>query len=257
MNKVYENGRPRKFWRLLTERERQAFRKISRPVQYRPGDRIFAEGDDSSFALVIADGAVKVTQRRNDPAARPGQDPPELVAIRWVGDLVGEGVWSEDRRNATVTAMRDVRALRIEAEDFAALLDKFPKVDLALRRTSRDRSEESVHKLLDPRNASSQRQLARQVIELIYSVGIRTRKGAHGYAVDLGVTQAELGQLIGFSKRTVERAFAIWRQNGLVSLQDRLVIVHDEEGLWHAAGWPRKRFERNGGDNGAHRKHRG
>jgi CRP/FNR family transcriptional regulator, cyclic AMP receptor protein len=252
VTEIYDNGRPRRFRRLLTEQEWQALCEISCPVRYRPGDQIFTEGDDSTFVLVIVDGAVKVRQRRDEAETRPG----DLVAIRCVDDVVGEGVWSEDRRNATVTAMRDVRALRIEADDFAAFLNKFRTVDLALRRSSRDRSEESLHKLLDPRNASSQRQLARQVIELIYSVGIRTRKGAHGYAVDIGVTQAELGQLTGFAKRTVERAFAIWRKNGYVSLQDGLVIVHDEEGLWRTARWSRRRSEHDGVDSGPHRKRR-
>lgn len=231
MTRVYEHGRPRKFWKLLPERERQALRAIAGPVEYCRGAQIFVEGEESKFALVIEVGVVKVTQRRSS-----GE---ELITIRAVDDLVGEGVWSEDPRNATVTALCKVQALRIEAEDLAAFLSEFYEADLALRRTSRDRSDESIHKMLDPRNTSSQRQLARLVIELLDSFGSRTGDDApHSYTVDLGLSQAELGQLIGCSKRTVQRTLADWRRRGLVSTpRDRRIVVHDELGLRRIASW--------------------
>ncbi|HEX6469895.1 MAG TPA: Crp/Fnr family transcriptional regulator [Streptosporangiaceae bacterium] len=231
MTKVYGHGRPRKFWKLLSDWQRQALRDIARPVQYANGVRICTEGDDSEFALVIEVGAVKVFQRRSGRRQ-------ELVAVRTVDDIVGEGIWSEDRRNATLVALHDVRALRIEADEFGIFLRDFPEVDLALRRAARDRAEESVHRLLDPRNTTSRRQLARLMIQQIDSIGIEIQNGSEGYAVDLGLSPAEVGQLIGFSERTVQRAFATWREQGLVSTDDRRVIIHDEAGLRRVAFGP-------------------
>jgi CRP/FNR family transcriptional regulator, cyclic AMP receptor protein len=232
---VHDHHRPRKFWKLLPERERHALRQIARPVRYAAGTRIFAEGEESRFALMIEVGAVKVAQRRLVGDEQDERN--ELIAIRTVDDLVGEGVWSEDQRNATVTALCEVQALRIEAEDFAAFLSEFREADLALRRTARDRSDDSLRKILDPRNTSSQRQLARILIELIDSFGSRIGDRASGYAVDLGLSQAELGQLIGYSERTVHRALAEWRRRGLVSTDDRRVIIHDDVELRRTAGW--------------------
>lgn len=235
MTRVHEHPRPRKFGRLLPEREKQALRRIARPVRYAGGTRILVEGEESNFALMIEVGAVKVTQRRL--VGDESDELDELIAIRTVDDLVGEGVWSEDQRNATVTALCDVRALRIEAADFAAFLSEFREADLALRRTARDRSDDSLRKMLDPRNTSSRRQLARILIELTDSFGSRAGDGASGYEVNLGLSQAELGQLIGFSERTVSRALADWRHRGLVSTDDRKVIIHDDDGLRRIAGW--------------------
>ncbi|HEU5159085.1 MAG TPA: Crp/Fnr family transcriptional regulator [Streptosporangiaceae bacterium] len=234
MTTLHDHHRPRKFWKLLPEREKQVLRQIARPVRYAGGTRIFAEGEESKFALLIEVGAVKVTQRR-----LVGDGLGELVAIRTVDELVGEGVWSEDQRNATVVALCEVRALRIEAADFAAFLSEFREAELALRRTARDRSDDSLRKMLDPRNTSSRRQLARILIELTDSFGSRARGGSSGYEVDLGLSQAELGQLIGFSERTVHRVLADWRRRGLVSIDDRRVIIHDDVSLRRIAGWSR------------------
>lgn len=80
-------------------------------VRFTPGDVILREGSPGREAFLLLDGEVEIRLRGH------------LVATRAAGDLIGEmALLSHGPRSATVRARTTVRALAIDAADFAQIV---------------------------------------------------------------------------------------------------------------------------------------
>jgi|SRR5579862_342444 len=104
--------------------------------RYGPGQVICRQGEPSHSFFLVRIGFVKVTQ------AHPGGD----LVLGYVGrggffgelSLLGEGI-----RTATCTALDHVEAVRIRAEEFQTMLERFPEVRKGLVEVARQRMQEN------------------------------------------------------------------------------------------------------------------
>lgn len=97
----------------------EAFRQHVEPVRYAAGETIFSQGDDSSFAILIADGEVEVF------APETG----DTLAVSGDGALVGElGMISGDPRSASARARTAVRGWVIDRSDYREFLSDRPEL---------------------------------------------------------------------------------------------------------------------------------
>lgn len=220
------DGAPTGFWGMLGHRERDALLDVAYMTTYRPGTRIFREGEPSSFALVIQNGWVKV-------AGGTSKDTETALALRRTGDLVGESASADRPRSATVVTLDEVRALTIPACHFSALVNAFPGIDQALQRTYRDRRIESDQKRMDVRKVNSDKRLARQFLELAECA---RETDEHGIVLDIPLSQDDFGQLICASTGTVERTLSNWRKRGIVATSYRKHVLLDLPALCRIAG---------------------
>jgi CRP-like cAMP-binding protein len=84
---------------------------------YRPGERIIQQGDEGDYFYTIVKGKCCVT--RETPLNREGIKLAELS----MGDTFGEeALIAGAKRNATVSAITDVTAMRLAKDEFSALL---------------------------------------------------------------------------------------------------------------------------------------
>jgi CRP-like cAMP-binding protein len=113
------------FWDALTAAERHALIARARGHVYRKEEVLCREGGQAGEVIVILSGWTRVWVREGAEQ--------RIVAFRGAGELVGERAALTVRdRSATVTAESDVQALRIGAQDFAAFLDRDPRVRAVL-----------------------------------------------------------------------------------------------------------------------------
>lgn len=102
----------------LTEASRARLLASSGRVRYPAGKAIVREGEEPDFAYTVVAGRVRVT----------AGDPPVLLAVPSAPHLVGDmAVLSGQRRNATVTALSEVRAYRIHRNLLRELADAEPE----------------------------------------------------------------------------------------------------------------------------------
>jgi CRP-like cAMP-binding protein len=103
----------------VSESYLEAFRQHVEPVRYTAGETIFSQGDDSSFAILIADGEVEVF------APETG----DTLAVSGDGALVGElGMISGDPRSASARARTAVRGWVIDRSDYREFLSDRPEL---------------------------------------------------------------------------------------------------------------------------------
>jgi CRP-like cAMP-binding protein len=104
-------------------------------VRFEPGQVVFRQGDPADSFYLVRIGFVKVTK------SFPGGD--LVVAYQPRGSYFGEiGLLEDDgRRIATCTALDHVELVKIRAEEFRDMLQRFPPVAERLAEVARERQE--------------------------------------------------------------------------------------------------------------------
>jgi CRP-like cAMP-binding protein/rhodanese-related sulfurtransferase len=106
------------FHRIPAANIQAIFMRMQR-IAARAGETIIRQGDDGDFFYVIVSGKCAVT--RETPLNRAGLKLAELG----VGDTFGEeALISESKRNATVVMLTDGVLMRLNKQDFRALLNE-------------------------------------------------------------------------------------------------------------------------------------
>ena len=96
-----------------------AFRSHVDPVDYPAGTVMFRKGDDSSFAILIAEGEVEVYDEASG----------NVLAIAGDGSLIGElGLISGDPRSASARTLTPVRGWKIDRSQYREFLSDRPEL---------------------------------------------------------------------------------------------------------------------------------
>lgn len=129
------------FIRLLSTLDRELVTEIMTQCHYQPGEVLFREGEAGDALFLIWAGRVAVI--------KGSFASPDEVLIRIPGEVVGEMALLENKpRWASLVALEQVRALRIEREGFQKLLQAQPAISLNLLAllSSRLRSVHETHR---------------------------------------------------------------------------------------------------------------
>jgi len=110
----------------LDERSRIEVARLCTSCDYKAGEILFREGDPANAMYLILDGEVVMSI-----ATRAGQE--VVLATMRRGDFFGElAMLDGSPRSATANIMRPTKLLRLQWEDFVALLGRQPKLALAM-----------------------------------------------------------------------------------------------------------------------------
>ncbi|HEY3681985.1 MAG TPA: cyclic nucleotide-binding domain-containing protein [Streptosporangiaceae bacterium] len=119
--------KPGTFLGALTDAEHAGLRAISEPCAYGAGEVLFREGQRAAHVVVVLSGRARVTVTRRGATTS--------LAERGPGELVGERAVSRLRaRSATVTAVGELKGLRIAAVAFGEYLSGHARVVDVLER---------------------------------------------------------------------------------------------------------------------------
>jgi CRP-like cAMP-binding protein len=130
-------ARTASFWDLLMPAEQADLVASAVEKTFRPGCILCHEGQRADYVIVIRSGRIKVCVE-----SPSGQ---QLVAIRQAGDIVGErAALQTAERSATVTALETVTAHVVPTEDFAAFLQRHPRILTIIENQIYDRLTENV-----------------------------------------------------------------------------------------------------------------
>ena len=112
-------------------------------IRFAPGQVITEEGAPADAFYLVRIGFVKVSQKHGS-----GED--LVIAYLPRGGYFGEmglltaGTPDGGRRNATCTALDHVEVVKISAEDFQLMLERFPQVRASLEEVARQRAAENL-----------------------------------------------------------------------------------------------------------------
>jgi CRP/FNR family cyclic AMP-dependent transcriptional regulator len=208
----------------LSQEDRQEFLALGRRRTFARGEIVCHAGDPADSLHLVVGGRLSV---------RVSLDSGDTVTINVLGpgDSFGElALLSADgHRTATITALEDAETTAIGATAFQQLCQHRPGVQRALAVLLAGRVDELSQRLLEMAYVGVDRRLYRRLLELSgdYAAG--------GRAV-VPLTQAQLADLVGGTRPTVNQALQRLVDQGIVALGRGRVEILDLARLRAKAG---------------------
>ncbi|MEV0675516.1 Crp/Fnr family transcriptional regulator [Actinosynnema sp. NPDC050436] len=206
----------------MRARDREALLGLGTEVGYRPHQRLLRQGEDHRHAMLVLAGHVKVMT-----TSEFGRD--LLVDVSGPGDLLGEMAVLENERRAATVIAGDHTTVRVvpgaELEDF---LERHGEACVAVARMLSRRLRRLHDRCADLVVCPAPTRVARVLVDL---VGAHGRRTAEGWALTFPLPQHELASLAGVALTTVEKALRDLRDDGVLGVGSRRIVITDLAGL--------------------------
>jgi CRP/FNR family transcriptional regulator, cyclic AMP receptor protein len=193
----------------LDQQERAAILARMRRVQFDPDQIIFSRGDPGRDLYLVLSGRIRLSVLSSEGR--------ELTfGHAGPGDIFGEiAALDGEERTAGATAISRVRALALRREVMIELIERHPKVASAvihflcsrLRNTDKRFEDIALHRI--------EVRLAR--LMLSFPKLQQATSGETNTKLDLGMSQSELGLLVGASRPKVNVALAALEEVGAIT----------------------------------------
>ena len=202
----------------MTPPQMQMVEKMTRMLEVKRGQRIYMRGDPSDQIFLLKVGVVRISTLASDQQET-------ILAFLYPGDLFGElAIVDESPRDHLATAHEDVvlcslsRDLLLKmAQETPALGYQITKImGLRLRRFH-TRVEELLCK-------SAHARIAHTLLDLATDYVIPDNEGV---LIPLRLNQADLGNLVGLARETVNMVLQDFKQRGLVEAGRRNIRIND------------------------------
>ena len=194
---------------------------------YRPRETLFQKGDPSDFMVAVISGCVRICVYSVDGREivlnliEPGQVLGEIAA------LDGQG------RTADAIAVDKVEALIIDRASVRRVLADRPEAAFRLIETlcTRLRRTSNQVEIIGYRDLPAR--TAARLLELSGDFGVETERGTR---IERKLSQRDMARMIASTRESVNRQLRQWTQDGLISVEDGLIEVHDMDQLEDIAG---------------------
>lgn len=205
----------------------QAIASEGHERSFRRGETIFLEGETSDAFYVIADGTVKVFVHSSSG------DQMVFATLRSPESLGDVALFDGGPRSASAEAIEATRVAVFPLSTVETLVREDARVARALlgaagvmlRRLS-SQTADFVFLDLEGRVAKV----------LALSAARRHADRDDAVRLDLGLTQTELGAMVGGSRQSVNQSLHALAHRGFISLDGRSVVVRDLDALRRRAG---------------------
>lgn len=192
------------------------------------GEVVMHEGDPTNHVLLILSGWVRIYSSTPD-----GQQ--VLIALRGPGDVIGDLAALHDRpRTASVATIDPVTVIQMLRDQFAACLRARPDIAIAMIKQMSARLRESETVRVDVTTMDVTRRVAAFLTGLAHQHGVPDQSGL---VLKIPLSQEDIANRVGASRRAVARALAALRQRRILTTFPRRIVVAQPDALRRLA-WP-------------------
>lgn len=214
--------RPGEFFRFLPSSVLWDFPAIVSLLSYPARAVLFQEQQAASNILILVEGYAKVSVNSSEGRRL-------ILWIAGPGQLLGlTSVLRGNSHEVTAETVHPCRIASIRRQEFLDFLMRHPVVYQSVaHELSLELSRACEQMRTIGLSSSASVRLARLLLE--WSVGGSTT--ARGTAVNVSLTQEEMGECIGVTRETVSRAMTDLRDRGLIDLHGSVPIVKNRFAL--------------------------
>ncbi len=206
----------------LNESELEALAERAVERRLARGEVLFMAGDDAAGLFVIAAGAVR--------AYREGLDGREqVIHVERAGATIAELPVFDDRPYpSTVAAEEETLVLFIDKREVKRLCLAHPTIALAALKLLAGR----LRRCAELVEALSLREVDQRLAHWLLSAArVRGTRTDESLQFTLHLTNQQIAARIGSVREVVSRALTRLQQNGLISVEGRVVQIPDEDAL--------------------------
>jgi CRP/FNR family cyclic AMP-dependent transcriptional regulator len=191
------------------------------------GSALMHVGDPTDHVLVLLSGWVRVYTN-----ARDGQV--VLFALRGPGDVIGDLAALQGwRRAATVDTLQETRFAEFTHEGFLACLHDRPAVAIALYKQLAGRLRDAEAARINSATMDVAQRVAALLVQLADAHG---SPSPDGVVIGMPLTQQDIADSIGGSRRAVARALKTFRDRGMLLTRRRRFVVSAPDVLRRLGG---------------------
>ncbi len=210
----------------LTGAELDKVLALARVTRFTAREIVWRKGDPGNGMMAVLAGHIKLSAQ-----AANGKD--LAFGIVKPGEIFGEiALLDGQERAVDATALDDCEILFIDRRDFIPFLANHPGISIRLMTALCARLRRTSQMVEDSALGLSPR-LARNLLHLADCHGRPAAGG--GLQINLGLSQQELGELIGMSRESVNKQLGRWRRQGLIAVERRSIVIRDLRRLQHVA----------------------
>jgi CRP/FNR family cyclic AMP-dependent transcriptional regulator len=188
--------------------------------RYVANAQIFYKGDPGSSMMAVLRGRVVITAPSLEGKA-------VILNIINEGEIFGEiALLDGKERTADATAMTDCELLVVVRRWFLLLLER-PVMTRALLNVLCERLRRTSEQLEDVLFLDLEARIAKILLRFAEEGGAPQP----GSRVVLGMSQRELGNLVGASREKVNRQLQAWRRAGIITIEEGTIFIRDPAAL--------------------------
>ena len=203
-------------FRGLAPDERNALVARAHLRKLEPGDTIFMIDSAGDSMMAILDGSVRISV--------PSSEGKEVVlAILHAGEVFGEIALLDGKgRTADARAMTRCNIAVLDRRDVLAFFQRQPSAWPKLVEVLCERLRRTDEHLAEMALLDIPLRLAKALLRLL-----ATDARAGRATAQVGLTQRELGNMVGASRESVNKCLNEWQRRGIVRIDDNVITIVD------------------------------
>ncbi|MEW6410821.1 MAG: Crp/Fnr family transcriptional regulator [Nitrospirota bacterium] len=206
----------------LDGKEIQLLARLFIEENYKKGEYIFWENDDSEWFYVVSKGMVRILKHSAD-----GKE--IILEIVPPSEMFG-AVAVLDRKPypASAQAMDDTVVIKISRKNLFAVMDRFPSValDVVSAMGKRLRDAHDMMKALAIERV--ERRIASILLKLSERVGLPEGRGIR---IDIKLTRQDIAEMVGTTVETAIRTMSRFRKMGIIDIKNGKTVIIDKNRL--------------------------
>lgn len=206
----------------ISDEDADAILASAHVARYRARAEIFAKGAPGHSMMAILKGRVRISA--------PSADGREIVfKIMAEGELFGEiALLDGKERTADATAITACELLVVERHAFLPILKRRPELCIRMLELLCERLRRTDEQVEDLLFRQFENRLARTLLRLAQEYG---RQEGGAVQINLGLSQAELANLVGGARESVNRHLHHLERLGVIALMGSTIVIPDTKAL--------------------------
>jgi len=190
----------------------------ARVERYPAGREIFSKGSEGSSMMAVLRGTLKMSSVSSE-----GKE--VVFNLMNPGDCFGEiALIDGGARSTDAVAMSDCELLVLDRRDFKPILEKRADICLILLNVLCQRLRQTTEQVEDVLFLHIESRIAKALLHLAESASLHSVQGP---AVDLHLSQRELGNIASCSRESVNKTLQTWHRAGLIALGKGSILIRD------------------------------
>ena len=211
------------FW-SLSEDEILKIAKMTKHIQYKKGQVLLHEGEQSDTLFIVNSGKVKVSKYTVD-----GKE--QILYILTSGEFFGElHLFNQDEENNfSVSAIEDTKICQLTKNDVDLIMEENSAIALKLLKALTKRLAHTENLAQNLATKDPEVRIAHMLLEFSRKFG--TKKN-NGILIDLPITREEVASYVGVTRETISRKFSKFEDLGLISIpSNKQLLVKNQVAL--------------------------
>lgn len=187
---------------------------------YKRNNMILMEEDFGDTLFILNKGSVKITRLSDD-----GRE--VILSILGEGDFFGEmSIFDGESRSANVVALEDSEVYILKRGDFIDLLEKHPKIAIALLQELATRLRKSDQQIEGLSLSDAENRIGMTISRLAEELGVIKM----GQVIIHNLPyQQDIANMAGTSRETVSRMLTLLQRKGYIQKRGRKLIITNYE----------------------------